>query len=434
MHLRATTALGISLMVAMAPRSAAVILMASGDPAYHASTPGDNSGWQYEGKFIYFLGVPIAPHFFITAKHIGGTIGTVLDFHGDSYTTIGFHDKPATDLRIWEVDHSKSFPSYAPLSSGAADLGATATVFGRGTQRGDEVVVAGESKGWKWGPSSDVERWGRNVVANTVTDPSLGEFLQCDFDHPGIDGECHLSTGDSGGGLFVLENGLWRLAGLNYAVDGPFRTGSSDPGFYAALYDVGGLEYQNGASWIRVSEQAQDVASSFYSSRISASLAWIAATIYPETNTLPAESYSAWQRLYFTPAQIAATASTGALADFDGDGICNLLEFALNLDPTFNGQAAMQPDTGLSGLPAARLENIAGSGRLTLEFVRRTSTSGSGLTYTPEFSSDLTAWQSVGTETVTAINPRWERVKIADTLTTQDTPRRFARLRVTLAP
>ena len=431
MNLRASTALSGWLLLATVPRSGAVILLASGDPLYHTSTPGDNSGWQYEGKFVYFLGVPIAPHFFITANHFGGTIGTVFDFHGDSYTTIGFHIIPSTDLRIWEVDHAKPFPSYAPLSSGAADLGATATIFGRGTQRGDEVVVAGESKGWKWGPSSDVERWGRNVVVNTVTDPTLGEFLYCDFDHPGIDGECHLSTGDSGGGLFVLEDGLWRLAGVNFAVDGPFRTGPSGAAFSAALYDVGGLEYQDGASWTSVPEQATDVPSSFYCSRISASLAAITA-IAPEAGALAPESFSAWQRLYFTPAQIAAPATTGPLADFDGDGINQLLEFALNLDPTFNEQAAMLPNTGLRGLPAARLENIAGAERLTLEFVRRTSGSGSGLTYTPEFSSDLTAWLAVGSETVTAINPRWERVKITDPLTTLDAPRRFARLRVTL--
>jgi hypothetical protein len=79
-----------------------------------------------------------------------------------------------------------------------------------------------------------------------------------------------------------------------------------------------------------------------------------------------------------------------------------------------------------------RLENISGNDRLTIEFVRRSSASGSGLTYTPEFSSNLNVWTSLGTTSVTTINPRWERVKVIDTLTTNDTTHRSARLKVTL--
>ncbi|MEI7957305.1 MAG: hypothetical protein WCJ66_19245, partial [Verrucomicrobiota bacterium] len=153
----------------------------------------------------------------------------------------------------------------------------------------------------------------------------------------------------------------------------------------------------------------------------------------PDAATLAPENFSAWQRLYFTPAQIAEPAITGPMADFDGDGISNLLEFALNLDPTFREMAVMQPGTGLRGLPTLAVATVDGNSRLTLEFVRRTNISGAGLTYTPQFSSDQIDWQSGGTETVTLINPRWERVKVVDLLTTLEAPKRFARLCVTLA-
>jgi len=425
-------ALGTLLALGGAGRSDAVIFLETADPAFHTSTPGDNSGWQYEGTFMSFLGVPIAPFFFITAKHFGGSAGTVFDFHGDSYTTIAYHDIGTTDLRVWEVNHTKPFPTYAPLSSGVADIGSTATVLGRGTLRGSEVVVSGEAKGWYWGGSDGIERWGRNVVVDTITDPTLGEFLYCQFDNPGIAGECHLSVGDSGGGLFVLENGLWRLAGINYAVDGPFRTTPTGGDFSAVLYDIGGLYVQN-PDWMLIDNQAQNIPSGFYCSRISASLAGITA-LAPEAVSLAPESYAAWQKLYFTPAQIATPDLSGPAADFDGDGISNLLEFALNLDPTFNENVTMIPDTGLCGLPLVRLKTITGSERLTIEFVRRTSDSGSSLTYVAEFSSDLQTWETGGTQTVSTINPRWDRVKVADSLTAGSTPRRFARLRVELAP
>ena len=67
--------LAVAMLAALADDVRAVIFVESGDPAYHTTTPGDNSGWQYEGQFSYFLGVPIGPYHFITAKHIGGTVG-----------------------------------------------------------------------------------------------------------------------------------------------------------------------------------------------------------------------------------------------------------------------------------------------------------------------------------------------------------------------
>lgn len=426
-------ALRTLFVLGMVCRSDAVIFLETPDPAHNTSTPGDNSGWQYEGKFVGFLGVPIAPHFFITAKHFGGSVGDVLDLHGDAYVTIAIHDSATTDLRIWEVDHDKPFPTYAPLSSGAADLGATAAIFGCGAQRGNPVSVSGESKGWEWGTSNYVERWGKNVVSGTVDGGAgYGELLHCQFNNPGIANECQLSVGDSGGGMFVMENGLWRLAGIHLSVDGPFRMGSEGAGFNAALYDKGGLEELTGdpPAWESMPEEPGNNPSRFYSSRISTSLLWILGVTQHDGSLAP-ESFSAWQRLYFTPAQIAVPEESGPMADFDGDGIGNLMEFALNLDPIFNERAVMFPSLGLRGLPIVRVETISGEDRVTIEFVRRTGASGSGLDYAPRFSSDLDDWGAEGTESVELINPRWERVKVVDSQTTSVSSKRFARLKVT---
>ena len=127
--------------------------------------------------------------------------------------------------------------------------------------------------------------------------------------------------------------------------------------------------------------------------------------------------------------EMANPVISGSMADPDADGIGNLLEFALNLDPTFNERAIMESGTGLRGLPVARLESNGGE-RLTIEFVRRTIGSGAALIYIPEFSSDLTDWQAVGTEVVSGMNSRWERVKITDSFTTDGSTKRFVRLRV----
>jgi hypothetical protein len=423
--------IGLASIWHTCPTASAVMFAETGNTAFNTSTPGDNSGWQYEGSFGFFLGVPISPHFFITAAHIPGvSVGNSFNFHGDLYTTIGFHDIPGTDLRLWEINHSKPFPTYAPLSSGTNDIGATATAFGRGTQRGTEVFLAAVSKGWRHGPGDGVKRWGRNVVTGTITTPSYGELLYCNFNQPGIPNECHLSIGDSGGGLFVLQDGLWRLAGIHLSIDGNFSEPSANAAFSAALFDCGGFDVGGPPGlWKLVPDEENDIPSSFYSSRISASLDAIDDEA-PEVNALAQENYEAWLRLYFSPSQIADANLSGPLSDFDKDGINNLLEFALNLDPIFNERATMTAATGLRGLPLTKIENISGQDRLTIEFVSRSASSGAGLTYIAEFSDDLTTWQTGGTPAVTAINPRWDRVKIPDTSTTTLSPKRFARLRV----
>ncbi len=425
-----TIALRIGAAVVMAGPAVAVTFIDTADPLHNTTTPGDNSGWQFEGKFLAYLGVPIGPFHFITAAHIGGTVGEDFNFHGDLYTTVSEQVIAGTDLRVWKVN--KPFPTYAPLSSGAKDIGATATVIGRGKQRGAEVFLGAVSKGWNSGTADQVQRWGRNVVVKEITDPSKGKMLVCNFNKPGVAEESHLSVGDSGGGLWVLENGLWRLAGIHYAVDGYFRVPPSQgPGMQdAALFDTGGLEGGSGTSWTFITDRKADKPVSFYSSRIFAHVAEILA-ITGGDGSLPPENFSSWQALYFTPSQVADSGVSGLLADPDGDGIGNLLEFALNLEPGFNGRIGMVAETGISGLPLVMTEPFSGGDHLTLEFVRRTTASGAGLTYTPEFSSDLDDWTAGGAATVTAINSRWERVKVVDPRTATDDPR-FARLRVTL--
>ena len=429
MHLPGGRLLAFAFVLALVAPCEAIIFIDTGDSNHNTTTPGDNSGWQYEGEFGSFLGVPIAPYYFITAKHIGGAVGLSLSFHGDPYTTIGYQDVTATDLRVWEVQHTKPFPTYAPVSSGVSDIGATASVFGRGAQRGNPFLLLDVLKGWMPGNSSYLKRWGKNVVSLAISNTSLGDFLQCDFDNPGTKDECHLSVGDSGGGLFVLENGLWRLAGINYAVDGPFRVPPMGAPFVAPLFDCGGLEYQDGQTWVLIPDGVQNVASSFYCSRISSSLPWLTTHVGSEVNWLALESFTTWEKLYFTPTEMANPVISGSMADPDADEIGNLLEFALNLDPTFSERAMMESGTGLRGLPVARLESNGGE-RLTIEFVRRTIGSGAALIYIPEFSSDLTDWQAVGTEVVSGMNSRWERVKITDSLTTDGSAKRFVRLRV----
>jgi len=86
--------------------SSAIILYGTDDPSVNTSAPGGalaDSGWQYEGQFIGFLGTVIAPNYFITAQHIGGSVGKPFTFNGNSYTTTAVFRDTASDLAIWQV-------------------------------------------------------------------------------------------------------------------------------------------------------------------------------------------------------------------------------------------------------------------------------------------------------------------------------------------
>jgi len=268
-----------ALLLIAAISARAVILYGTGDPTANTSAPGGalaNSGWQYQGKFGGFLGTVIASNYFITAKHIGGSIGQTFTFNGINYTTTAVFPDPSTDLQVWRI--SGTFPSYAPLYSGqpGTEVGLNLVVFGRGTQRGNEVKVGSDSHlgGWLWGTGDQVERWGTNVVGSIQTDPTYGQLVRAPFDSTAGPNESHLSAGDSGGAVFVSNptTNQWELAGINLAVDGPFSYSASGTNpFNAAMFDTTGLFVQDEQGGWTVAPNP----SAFYATEIAARKAFI---------------------------------------------------------------------------------------------------------------------------------------------------------------
>ncbi len=275
--------LAIAWLAACPTESVAIITFRSPSaPGNNTNPPtGDlaDSGWQLQGQWGLFLGTPIAPNLFVTAKHVGGGIGQEFQFQGRSYTTIDAFDAPESDLRIWKV--CGIFPTHATLYTAGNEIGKSLVVIGRGTQRSEEVVapegLGTGLKGWKWGAADHLQRWGENVVAGIVDGGvNFGELVSATFDAAGGDNEAHLSNGDSGGGLFIKEAGIWKLAGINYSVDGPFNTSTNGNGFNAAIFDQGGLYTKpEGNTWVLSADLPVDRPSAFYATRISANLTWI---------------------------------------------------------------------------------------------------------------------------------------------------------------
>lgn len=323
-HRLATMLAWTSITVIPPEVAHAVVLISTADPSVNITAPGGalaGSGWQWQGVWGSFLGTAIGPHHFITSKQVGGSIGQSFVLGGVSYATDAVSADPNSDLAVWRV--TGTFSSYAPLYTGSDEVGKNLVVIGRGTQRGAEVRIAYdglggdggaggpggiggdggtgsiggrggaggsgspgiapdgtgiELKGWQNGMADGIQRWGENKVDRVVdAGAGLGQMLAANFDFAAGGNEAHLTSGDSGGGVFIQDGGVWKLAGISYAIDGPFALTAGGPTFDAALFDMGGL-FRDGQ---QIPDGPADLPSAFYATRISADAAWIL-TAVPE--------------------------------------------------------------------------------------------------------------------------------------------------------
>ena len=376
-----------------------VILYRSGDPAENTTAPtGElaDSGWQHEGIWGGFLGTPIAPSFFVSAAHVGQQ-SAVLNFHGVDYPVVrgyslrlgpGPNGNPVySDLIIWQIQGQ--FPSFAPLYSKQDETGKHLITIGRGTERGGEIshTYAGETtaRGWGWKDPAGAQRWGENIVSSIVAmNRHNDDGIYALFDKNGLPHEAHLSNGDSGGAVFIQDEGVWKLAGINYAVDDLYPGPSSAGAFTAAIYDARGYYTKTGPATFELIEGTAPVPTGFYATRISARLDWIYGVVDP----------------------------TG---DLDSDGIPHLLEHGLKLDP-------LVPDA--AGRPTVSREGDF------LALTYRKNLAQGDLVYAVEKSEDLAVWQTA--ETQDEVVPGGADLELVKAkVATGNAQRLFLRLRVT---
>jgi hypothetical protein len=285
----------LAMTLAADPARGVIII---GSSAGNTSAPSDPSlgvRWNQVGSINAFMGTPIAPQFFLTAKHLGNLTGQAITFlDSTSYTTTARFVDPASDLAIYQISGTFPTDKIVPLYSGSFTNNQAMTIFGRGLSRTDTTVIGNnfpsgtEVKGWTWGANTGARSWGTNTLDALADGGLAGIQLAYDFDVSGGNDQGILSLNDSGGPVFMQESGEWRLAGINYAVQSIFNTTSSGTGIYAAIYDMGGLYASasiNGP-WSYDSPTIQNQPASSYSSSVPANSTWIEGVIaVPEPST-----------------------------------------------------------------------------------------------------------------------------------------------------
>lgn len=282
-------------LIVVSPANAVIVF--GGSEGQNQSAPNgsfQDSGWQYEGTWQVGAGTAIAPHFFLTAKHLGGNLGDSFVQNGASYTVTAIYNDPAgSDLALVQV--AQAFTSYAQLYRNGDELssgGKVIAVFGAGTMRGDAIVgpLGNEGYAWAGGPTGHLS-WGASQVSGieSFSGGPNGDFLSGTFTAAAsILGQpsSTLSVGDSGGGVFIKDtDGIWKLAGVNYGVDGPYSLDSSFTNtFIGAMFDTRGFYYGSADSYVYNNPALPNpVGQSFYATRVSSKTAFIdAITTVPE--------------------------------------------------------------------------------------------------------------------------------------------------------
>lgn len=354
--------LTVSTTLALSVPAQAVVLYHS--PTRNTTAPAgtlSSSGWQYQGKIGQFLGTPISPKHFAIAAHTGVNVGNILQYNSVNYTVDGIYTIPDTDIRICRV--SGTFSTFAPLYNEETDdelPGKLVMVFGRGTQRGEEVHLdtaphPGEStlRGWKMGPIDGVQSWGTNVIEGFGVDDTGDEkeYVYFNFSDNGTDNEGMVSDKDSGGGMFAQgAGGVWKLVGVHTGLDYlAFKLNSSDATeFLASVFDRGGLyvpDYDEDPPYPYILEPdtVEDIPQNGFSSNLSNFLDVLEpfipipgdADFNGKVNTLDFNTF-------------AANYGSGGLwaqGDFNWDGQINSLDFNLIVE-NFGRVAPPSPIAG----------------------------------------------------------------------------------------
>lgn len=328
----------------------------NGAPFYAVARICNGASSSTAGSAVYIRG-----KYLLTARHVANR--DFVTFDGSTFYARDTAFTPVqvggstVDMKLIKLLEDPGLNPITLNESTSDDISVSGTLIGWGVGRDPNVADSGTGPTniWQWGSTATIaKRWGTNtIIGSTLVGYSTGSYtaLQTRLDRNAGSSEAGLAVHDSGSGIFIEDGTGWKLAGLTTAVGSQIQNASTFSGSGDANY------------FVRIAS---------YAAQINAAI--------PN----PA-SYSGWKTdhsLY--------NANADDDADPDGDGVKNLLEFALGGNPN-----AYNFDL----LPTELTVEDGGSRYLELRFTRPQGLSE--ITYTVQTSTDLNTWPADNT----GVNP-----------------------------
>ena len=191
--------------------------------------------WSSNASFVV-----VSPKWILTVRHQNTNPATV-SIGGISYNCIYnsfWTGGPAGNvdirlIRLKNTDGTDPNLVYAPPYTGTHETSKEVCIGGYGKYRGDTLSYNGEDYGYKWtGTSNNTLRWGQNTIDSYMdmnSSPYYSKTLYADFDLDGRPYEAAPAKWDSGGGWFINQSGVWKVAALSSNVERADETWFDDP-------------------------------------------------------------------------------------------------------------------------------------------------------------------------------------------------------------
>jgi len=192
--------------------------------------------------------VAVSSNCVITVRHAGGGINTRVEIGGKTYTIAQIWNHSTADLRLIKLAGT-NLANFVDIYENIDERFKQIVIGGYGDGRGALLQNGGVTYGYQWdGSSNTTRRFGTNKINRTKNNDTIGDLTSniviADFDGLG-EGQSTLYEGivadhDSGGGWFIKDGSIWKVAGLCRAVGIHYEQGHE-----------GDLNYMLNESWFR---------------------------------------------------------------------------------------------------------------------------------------------------------------------------------------